>query len=203
MPNLNRQNVTLCNVNTIVLIILLMSNLNPEDSVLPNMDNILSFSHLLRFHTQRCKTRDIIHYVAESASKCVISVTKTVFPRRCESMRRSESAGELALLAEIVGRADLMAVRSGPAVAACDLVMILWSRGCSNSFRFWGIPVFRVCAARSRLQRVRGEVGSRAVSPRQTYVHAQPDMQLLATWARRLSGQEVAGVFDGLSTSLS
>jgi len=110
-----------------------------------------------------------------------------------ESMKWSESAGELVLLIEIVARAHSSAVCSG-----CGRRRPGYDTLKSRQFEFvplWGIRVFFVYALRRvdckrcgvKVEAVPWAEGKHRLT--NTYMH------FLARWAKRLSWQEVAGVF--------
>lgn len=110
-----------------------------------------------------------------------------------ESMKWSESAGELVLLIEIVARAHSSAVCSG-----CGRRRPGYDTLESRQFEFvplWGIRVFFVYALRRvdckrcgvKVEAVPWAEGKHRLT--NTYMH------FLARWAKKLSWQEVAGVF--------
>jgi transposase len=109
-----------------------------------------------------------------------------------QTVKWSESAGELVLLIEIVARAGSKAICSG-----CRRRRPGYDTLASRQFEFvplWGIPVFFVYALR-RVNCMRCGVKVEAVpwaEGKHTLTNAY--MQFLATWAKRLSWQEVAEV---------
>jgi transposase len=109
------------------------------------------------------------------------------------SVRWSESAGDLTLFVEIVARAHCSPICSG-----CCRRRPGYDTLESRQFEFvplWGIPVFFVYALR-RVNCKRCGVKVEAV-PWAEGKHTLTNtyMQFLATWAKRLSWQEVARVF--------
>jgi len=110
-----------------------------------------------------------------------------------ESVKWSESAGELVLFVEIVARAH-----GSPICSGCDRRRPGYDTLESRQFEFvplWGIPVFFVYALR-RVNCKRCGVKVEAVpwvEGKHTLTNTY--MQFLARWAKRLSWQEVAGVF--------
>jgi transposase len=109
------------------------------------------------------------------------------------SVKWSESAGDLALLVEIIARAH-----GSPICSGCGRRRPGYDTLESRQFEFvplWGIPVFFVYALR-RVNCKRCGVKVEAV-PWAEGKHTLTNtyMQFLATWAKRLSWQEVARVF--------
>lgn len=110
-----------------------------------------------------------------------------------QSVRWSESGGESVLLVEIVARAH-----SSPICSGCGCRGPGYDTLETRAFEFvplWGIPVFFLYALR-RVDCERCGVKVEAVpwaEGKHTLTNAY--MQFLATWAKRLSWQEVAAVF--------
>jgi transposase len=109
------------------------------------------------------------------------------------SVKWSESAGDLALLVEIIARAH-----GSPICSGCGRRRPGYDTLESRQFEFvplWGIPVFFVYALR-RVNCKRCGVKVEAV-PWAEGKHTLTNtyMQFLATWAKKLSWQEVARVF--------
>jgi transposase len=106
----------------------------------------------------------------------------------------SESAGEMVLLVEIVARAHSKAICSG-----CGRRRPGYDTLESRKFEFvplWGIRVFFVYALR-RVYCKRCGVKVEAVPWAEgKHTLTKTYMQFLATWAKKLSWQEVAGIFQ-------
>jgi transposase len=109
------------------------------------------------------------------------------------SVKWSESAGELALIVEVAARANGSSICSG-----CGRRRPGYDTLRPRRFEFvplWGIPVFFVYALR-RVNCKRCGVKVEAVPWAEgKHTLTLTYMQFLATWAKRLSWQEVAGVF--------
>jgi transposase len=110
-----------------------------------------------------------------------------------ESVKWSESAGELVLFVHIVARA-----RSSPICSVCGRQSPGYDTLETRQFEFvplWGIPVFFLYALR-RVNCKRCGVKVEAVPWAQgKHTLTNTYMQFLATWAKRLSWQEVAAIF--------
>ena len=110
-----------------------------------------------------------------------------------ESVKWSESAGELVLFVHIVARA-----RSSPICSVCGRQGPGYDTLETRQFEFvplWGIPVFFLYALR-RVNCKRCGVKVEAVPWAQgKHTLTNTYMQFLATWAKRLSWQEVAAIF--------